>query len=241
MDNKKIGKLIADLRKKKGLTQQELGDKVGVGFRSVSKWERGITLPDITIINEISKILGITSDELLSGKINKEHNEYKEKKVSSKFKITFSIIITLIVILITSLIYHYNQTYTYALISDDYYIEGNAIFERNTIFININKLEFTTKELYPVKIKNYDYQIKIADKVIFGYGHSPNYKIETSTKDIESFLQSFRVNYNGEIDFTRKEILENNIVIKLVFVTEANEKINKEIVVKLTSIENDQK
>ena len=57
MDNKKIGNLIASLRKSKGLTQQDLGDLVGVGFRAVSKWERGITMPDISIINELSKIL----------------------------------------------------------------------------------------------------------------------------------------------------------------------------------------
>ena len=65
MDNKRIGKLISELRKKKGLTQQELGDKVGVGFRAVSKWENGVTLPDISIISELSKVLGINVDQLL--------------------------------------------------------------------------------------------------------------------------------------------------------------------------------
>lgn len=65
MDNKRIGKLISELRKKKGLTQQELGDKVGVGFRAVSKWENGVTLPDISIIFELSKVLGINVDQLL--------------------------------------------------------------------------------------------------------------------------------------------------------------------------------
>lgn len=65
MDNKRIGKLISELRKKKGLTKQELGDKVGVGFRAVSKWENGVTLPDISIISELSKVLGINVDQLL--------------------------------------------------------------------------------------------------------------------------------------------------------------------------------
>ena len=55
MDNKKIGKLIAKLRNEQGLTQQELGDKIGVGFRAVSKWERGITMPDI-ILNVLETI-----------------------------------------------------------------------------------------------------------------------------------------------------------------------------------------
>ena len=66
MDNIKIGKSIAHLRKEKGLTQEELGDKVGVGFRAVSKWERGLTLPDICIIQELATTLGVKVDYLLS-------------------------------------------------------------------------------------------------------------------------------------------------------------------------------
>ena len=46
MDNIKIGKLISKLRKNLNLTQEELGNKIGVGFRAVSKWECGQTLPE---------------------------------------------------------------------------------------------------------------------------------------------------------------------------------------------------
>ena len=72
MDQEKIGKLIAKQRKMKGLTQQQLGDMVGVGYRAVSKWETGLTMPDISNINELCKILDITSDELLKGELNKK-------------------------------------------------------------------------------------------------------------------------------------------------------------------------
>ena len=238
MDNKKIGTLIAELRKKKGLTQQELGDMVGVGFRAVSKWERGITLPDISIINQLSKILGITSDELVSDKINKEH---KGKKIPSKFKITFSIIITLTILLITTFIYSYNQTYTYKIdsLSDEYYVEGKVVFNKNNMMIIINKLEFINTELYPLKIKNYDYQITTNNEFIFGYGHSSSIKMELKENNIENFLNEFRINYNGEITSSRKEILKNKITIKLEFETEDGKIINKEILVKLTPIENE--
>ena len=50
MDNNKIGKFIASRRKEKGLTQQELGNNLFVTDKAVSKWERGLSLPDITII-----------------------------------------------------------------------------------------------------------------------------------------------------------------------------------------------
>ena len=69
MNQEKIGKLIAKLRKEKDLTQRELGEMVGVGYRAVSKWETGQTMPDISIINELSEILGISSDELLKGEL----------------------------------------------------------------------------------------------------------------------------------------------------------------------------
>lgn len=57
MDNNKIGKFIASLRKEKKLTQQELGDKLFVTDKAVSKWERGLSLPDITIIEKLANEL----------------------------------------------------------------------------------------------------------------------------------------------------------------------------------------
>lgn len=240
MDNKKIGKLIKDLRKKKGLTQQDLGDKVGVGFRSVSKWERGLTLPDITIINEVSKILGISSDELLSGHINKDH---KDKKTPSKFKITFSIIITLTVILITSFIYYYNQTYTYKInsTSDEYYVDGKVVFNKNNTMIIINKLEFENEELYPTKIKNYDYLIYANDEVIISYGKVPYSNPAEGENTIGKFINDFRINYNGNITSTRREILDNKLYIKIEFTTKDNKQISKEMIFDLIPIKNDKK
>lgn len=84
MDNQRIGRLITELRKQKGLTQQELGDQVGVGFRAVSKWERGLTLPDISIISDLSKILGISTDYLLSPSsyYSQQHKKTFKEKIS---------------------------------------------------------------------------------------------------------------------------------------------------------------
>ena len=57
MDIIKVGKNISELRKKKGLTQQELGDKLFVTDKAVSKWERGLSLPDISILEKLADIL----------------------------------------------------------------------------------------------------------------------------------------------------------------------------------------
>ena len=67
MNQIKTGKYIAEKRKKKGLTQKELAEKLLVSDKAVSKWERGICLPNIELIKPLSEILDISIDALLSG------------------------------------------------------------------------------------------------------------------------------------------------------------------------------
>lgn len=63
----KIGRKIAELRKRNGLTQMGLADALGISFQAVSNWERGNTMPDISKLQELSGILGVSIDELLGG------------------------------------------------------------------------------------------------------------------------------------------------------------------------------
>lgn len=63
MNQAKIGKYIAKKRRELGLTQVQLAEKIGMSDKSVSKWERGICLPDVSIYTEICRILGITVNE----------------------------------------------------------------------------------------------------------------------------------------------------------------------------------
>ena len=63
-----LGKRIAFLRKDKEFKQDELAEKLGVSAQAVSKWENDQTCPDITLLPELAKLLGVTVDELLSGK-----------------------------------------------------------------------------------------------------------------------------------------------------------------------------
>ena len=77
MNIKKVGEQIAVLRKAKGLTQSELGERIGVSFQAVSKWERGETLPDVTLLPDLAKILETTVDFILLG--SEKVIEYKGK------------------------------------------------------------------------------------------------------------------------------------------------------------------
>ena len=80
MNQEKIGKFIYELRKEKGMTQSELAEKMGVTDKSVSRWENGKTLPDISLLLQLSNVLDITLPELLKGrKLSKEElNKQKE-------------------------------------------------------------------------------------------------------------------------------------------------------------------
>lgn len=67
MDQMKTGRFIAQCRKEKGLTQFQLGEALGVTDRAVSKWERGLSLPDASIMQDLCSQLGITINELFTG------------------------------------------------------------------------------------------------------------------------------------------------------------------------------
>ena len=67
MDQIKIGKFIAALRKEKGLTQEQLGEKLGVTNKTISRWENGNYTPDVEMLALLSKEFGVSINELISG------------------------------------------------------------------------------------------------------------------------------------------------------------------------------
>lgn len=72
MDCKKVGLLIKKKRLEKNMTQQELADKLHITDRAISKWERGLEAPDISLLQDLSNILGLSISDVLSGEEHKE-------------------------------------------------------------------------------------------------------------------------------------------------------------------------
>lgn len=119
MDNIKTGILIKDLRKEKGMTQKDLAERLYITDRAVSKWERGLSAPDISTLEPLAKILGITITELITGqRMNtcenvKEIEEnvqeviaYSEKEIDiktnllrKKYLINFGVLMTSVIII----------------------------------------------------------------------------------------------------------------------------------------------
>lgn len=70
MDNVKIGKLIYQLRQEKGMTQLQLADQLNISDKTVSKWERGMGCPDVSLLPELSQIFNVDLEKLLAGELN---------------------------------------------------------------------------------------------------------------------------------------------------------------------------
>lgn len=171
MNQEKIGKLIAELRKEKNLTQEELAEKFSIAPQSVSKWERGINMPDISALEDLCKILEVDVNDFLRGEISKnnsktgkniskevkEENEkviieaikYYEKRAKNKYIrrafIIFTILVTLIAIV--SVIYsisNYNKIKIYKLVSNEENLDinGRIIFNPSNKIITINSIRY---------------------------------------------------------------------------------------------------
>lgn len=115
MDKVKIGQFIANCRKDKKLTQEQLAEKLNISKNAVSKWERGICLMDMSLLKPLSEILDVSVNDILSGeKIPEE--KIKEKSEENIIKLsefnhyksvtigTIFILITITIIIIYSLI-----------------------------------------------------------------------------------------------------------------------------------------
>lgn len=78
MDNIKIGYFIAERRKEKQITQQQLADKLNITNKAISKWETGNGLPDITLLTELANILDVSVDEILKAKMNEKNTTIED-------------------------------------------------------------------------------------------------------------------------------------------------------------------
>lgn len=147
MDQKKVGRFIAECRKEKGLTQAQLAEQFGISNRAVSNWETGKSLPDASIMIDLSNYLGITVNELLSGgRIDME--DYKDiaeqtivdvQKGKEKLKKKYSVIIIAIVLAILILCYF---TLKFLLVDKVICNLGNL----NNGFIDAEEIDFVIKD-----------------------------------------------------------------------------------------------
>ena len=84
MDQKKIGFFLKELRKKKGITQEEFAEKLNVSGRTVSRWETGNNMPDISLLIEIADFFDVIIPEIINGERKSEIMNEDVKEVVDK-------------------------------------------------------------------------------------------------------------------------------------------------------------
>lgn len=125
MDQLKVGKFIAELRKSKKITQEELAEQLGVNNRTISRWENGKNMPDISLYKPLCKILGISIEELINGEKTEKYdlkesyekaiittidsNNKVRKRMSKVIKILLLIICISLTIIVSITIYYKNK------------------------------------------------------------------------------------------------------------------------------------
>lgn len=81
MDNEKTGRLIRELRTQKGLTQAQLAGLINVSDKAISKWERGLGCPDVSLLGTLSEVLEVNIDRLLEGELGENSEAVTMNKI----------------------------------------------------------------------------------------------------------------------------------------------------------------
>lgn len=142
MDPMKVGKFIKELRKKNNLTQAELADKYGVTYQAVSKWERGINLPEVSLIKEMSKDFNISIESLLDGEVSQNNikNNYKKYIV---IIVTVLVIIGSVILIISR--YNKNDTFDFKTLSttcQEFKVSGSIAYDKIKSSIYISHIDY---------------------------------------------------------------------------------------------------
>ena len=119
MNIDKIGKFIKELREEKGLTQDELAKKIPISRQAISKWERGLAIPDAQTLLKLSEFFSVSVNEILSGEKKNKYNEKEINQISltlykdrnNKKRIIKLLIILLITFIFIFLIYYFFTSY----------------------------------------------------------------------------------------------------------------------------------
>ena len=211
VDLEKVGSFIANLRKEKGMTQEDLAQYLMVSDKAVSKWEGGKNLPDIECQRKICKLFKISMEELHSGARNVKERAKNKKihKQNKTFKILLLLLIPIFVFLVSYFIINFRSIKLYY--SKD--IRNN---DNDTVFVDVMILKNNKKSLMLFSnLTLVDYEIQATDFTTINIYSKK--KIIFSTNDIKNEILFYKK--NQEMDL-------NNIKIEII-ITTIDEKVKK--------------
>lgn len=224
MNQEKIGKFIAKLRKEKNMTQEQLAEKMGVSINAVSKWERGISFPDVSLYKKLCNELNISIEELINGeKDNSEsakekalitsiNEREKEKKKSKRLFVILSIIFFIII----SFLIFYNLKAKINLVNDSDYLYDEVIsFLKKKEFVENPDSKY---EDFNVFYSYYGFGIEKENryKYVYMWIYNSSYYIESAENGGALALSTSN-------SIPLKAIFKDNILQDIVFPKDGNE------------------
>ncbi len=215
MNQDKTGKFIAKLRKKKNMTQQVLADKMGVSINAVSKWERGLSFPDISLYKKLCKELDINIEELINGEYSC-NDETKEKAKKTTKKVKILILCLTIFILTSSILIYYNKKNKIDLVND-----SNYLYEEVTKFIKEKELKENNDSNYnDFNVFNsyhgFGIEKKHSYKYVYMWIYQQSYYIES-----KEYGSSLAISSGSSIPV--KAIFKNNKLQDIIYPKEGDE------------------
>ena len=213
------------------MTQEELAYKFDITGKSVSKWERGINAPDIAILEPLSKELGISINELLSGEIDVNKNSKNDKAIldilnyyNKRFKyksISILIIIVIIFLIAFSLIFtlnNFDKCSVYSIVSNDAVtkIDGLLLFNQKEKIMIINDIAYTSKTENTnneVLVNSIDLKLVSGKKVIFYLYEDSDFNSQNLSSILNQVSLKVVDKNENEQDILTKEDLNNMYLI----------------------------
>lgn len=216
MDPKKTGMIILEARKRLKMTQKDLADKLYVSDKAVSKWERGLCFPDISVLIPLTEILNISLYDLLRGeKVNKKEVEetlkntinYSNSEINrkkKKYMVISSIIIFIIVLISVISVLFMSDNEISAIVDRDTIHTINYYSEYKTTLDNTNgeKLELIIMKL-PLRWKERQFEVS-GDTIKINYGVS--YKDVVKAYDDENYVKEAMINMASVIFTTVSDV-----------------------------------
>ncbi len=155
MDPARIGENIRDRRVAKALTQDQLAEMLGVSRNTVSRWERGVNIPDLSLLVQLSRALDVSIDRLITGQDypesvisqipSVEESDADESSRFSRARLIMISLLSCLIIVLTDLIYGFFRTKLYWDIHDRAFKPFGLIY--SLIFGNAETISFEGKEL----------------------------------------------------------------------------------------------
>lgn len=224
MDQEKIGKFISKLRKENNMTQEKLAEELNVSVKTISRWENGKNMPDLSLFKPLCELFNITFNDLMSGEIVKK-NEYNtkleeniinlsisdNKKIKLLKYIIFSILLVLLLITLYGVI---NNTYVMEYVDNSLL---NCDINDNNLKIELYGFTSLNPGYYEFEYNNEKYIVINTLRLYFSKNSFENdyFNVE-NTKELDP---KYKIYINIKIDDkikvvylnkTKKELLKMN-------------------------------